>query len=104
MTVKIAPAPPDAARALLEASHALMQSLFPAQSNHYLSIDDLADPSVRFLVAREGDEVLGCGALALKGGYGEVKSMFTHEAARGRGIADQVLHRAETRMVARSRR
>lgn len=77
--------------ALLRASHALMQELFPAESNHYLSVDDLCRPDIRFFLAREDDEVLGCGALAIRDGYGEVKSMFTTEAARGRGVGDRVL-------------
>ena len=42
MTAPIAIAPADPrtpqATALLEASHLLMQSMFPAESNHYLSI------------------------------------------------------------------
>jgi len=82
---------PEEARPLLEASHALMIELFPAESNHYLSIDDLKTPEIRFFVAEDDGKILGCGALAIKAGYGEVKSMFTHEAARGQGIADAVL-------------
>ena len=84
-------APPETARPLLEASHALMESLYPSESNHYLSLSELSAPNIRFLVAQEKDAVLGCGALAIKPGYGEVKSMFTARSARGRGVADAVL-------------
>ena len=89
--VRVSPGKPEEARALLEASHALMERLFPSESNHYLSLDELAVPSIRFFVARSGDDVVGCGAIALNDGYGEVKSMFTAESARGRGVADAVL-------------
>ncbi|MBI1418688.1 MAG: GNAT family N-acetyltransferase [Limimaricola sp.] len=82
-----------AARALLEQSHALMQALFPPEDNFFLPVDALAAPGIRFFVATEGDQTLGTGALALKDGYGEVKSMFTAEAARGRGVADAILTR-----------
>lgn len=83
------------ARALLRASHALMQSLFPPEDNFYLDIDALTAPDIRFFTARMGDHVLGTGALAIRVDYGEVKSMFVDEAARGRGVADALLRRIE---------
>ena len=83
------------ATALLKASHALMQSLFPPEDNFYLEIDELTAPHIRFFIARESDTTRGTGALAIKDGYGEVKSMFVDEAARGRGIADALLRRIE---------
>lgn len=81
--------------ALLEASHALMESLFPPEENHYLSIDALCVPDVHFFAAREGDAVLACGALKLQNTYGELKSMFTTEAARGKGAASAILSHIE---------
>ena len=83
------------ATALLQASHALMERLFPPEDNHYLSIDALCTPDIRFFIAREGDTVLGCAALANKGDYGEVKSMFVSEDARGKGVADALLRQLE---------
>lgn len=88
--------PRDAqATALLRASHALMQALFSAEDNHFLSIDDLCAPNVRFFVAKEGDTSLGCVALALKEGYAEIKSMFVHPDARGKGIAHKLMQAIE---------
>jgi len=84
-----------AATALLQASHALMQSLFPAESNHYLSVDALCTDDIRFFVAKVGGSVLGCGALALRDNYGEVKSMFVDPAARGSGLGIRLLKRIE---------
>ena len=83
------------ATALLAQHHALMQSLFPAESNHYLGAEALAAPDVRFLLATRGEQALGCAALALRAGYGEVKSMFVDPAARGTGLAAQLLDRLE---------
>ncbi len=88
------PKHPQAA-ALLKASHALMQSLFPPEDNFFLSIDDLCVPSIRFFTAREGNTILGTCALAIKEGYGEVKSMFVNPEARGRGIADALMRQIE---------
>ena len=95
--IKVIPGNPrDAqATALLRASHALMQSLFEAEDNHFLSIDDLCVPSIRFFVAKEGDKSLGCVALANKGGYAEIKSMFVHPDARGKGIAHKLMQKIE---------
>ncbi|EPX77274.1 GNAT family N-acetyltransferase [Litoreibacter arenae] len=81
--------------ALLQASHALMESLFPPEENHYLSIDALCVPEVHFFVARDDDTLLGCGAVKQIGTYGELKSMFTTEAARGKGAASAILTHIE---------
>ena len=84
-----------ASRALLSASHALMESLFPAEDNHYLSIDALCVPAVHFFVAKDGETTLGCGAIKTMDSYAEVKSMFTAEAGRGQGVASAILTRLE---------
>ncbi|WP_435140503.1 GNAT family N-acetyltransferase [Pseudopelagicola sp. nBUS_19] len=84
------------ATALLQASHALMQSLFSPEENHFLSIDELCAPEIQFFIAREGDKTLGCVALANHGDYGEVKSMFIDPAARGKGIGHKFMRHLET--------
>lgn len=93
------PRTPGAA-ALLKQSHALMQSLFPAEDNFFLDIDQLCAPHITFFAARREGEILGTAALAdmrEKGGdYGEVKSMFVAEAARGLGVGASLLDRVET--------
>ena len=83
------------ASALLKQSHALMQSLFPPEDNFYLDIDRLVDPSIHFFAARKGADICGTGALAVKDGYGEVKSIFVAEDARGKGVADALLRQIE---------
>lgn len=88
------PAAPGAT-ALLRASHALMQKSFPAEENHHLSPEALGEPDITFYVARIGDQTLGTGALKLADGYGELKSMFVAEDARGKGIAAAILRQIE---------
>jgi putative acetyltransferase len=83
------------ATALLKQSHALMQSLFAPEDNFYLDIDDLAATNIHFYTARIGDEILGTGALMVTPCYGEVKSMFVSESARGKGIAAALLRQIE---------
>ncbi|QPM91046.1 GNAT family N-acetyltransferase [Pseudooceanicola algae] len=85
---------PEAVR-LLDASQALMKQLYKPEENNFLSHAALSRPDIRFFLARSGDEVLGCGALQIKSGYGEIKSFYTDEAARGRGVGSALLTRIE---------
>jgi putative acetyltransferase len=95
VTIRIGDPRHPEATALLKASHALMQALFPADANHYLSIDALCAPEIRFFVAELDDIAAGCGALAIRQDYGEVKSMFVDPAKRGAKIGKKLLDRIE---------
>lgn len=64
----------------------------PPESVHALSLASLESPDVTVWSAWDGDEVLGCGALKeLDASHGEVKSMRTRAAARGRGVGAAIL-------------
>ncbi len=78
-------------RALIEASQDLMRAMFRPEQNHFLPIEALAAPDIRFLVARDEEALLGCGALHVKPGYGELKSVFVRDAARGRGVGGALI-------------
>jgi len=101
--VIIAPESPAGADVLaLLAEHlADMHATSPPESVHALDLAALLAPGVTFLVARDDDgRLLGCGALSElepttpgHAGHGEVKSMRTAGAARGRGVAGAVLDR-----------
>jgi len=78
---------------LLTQHHALMQSLFPAEANHYLVDEALCHPSIHFIGARVDGIYQACGAIQSQNGYSEIKSMFTAPKARGMGLADLVLGR-----------
>jgi putative acetyltransferase len=80
--------------ALIRALDDFHLGIYPAEANHFLDIETLVLPEVRFLVARRAGEALGCGALWVKAGeYGEVKRMFLKPEARGLGIGRQILAR-----------
>ena len=89
------------AKALLEASHALMQELFTPDANHFLSLDALAAPDIAFFVARLDGRAVGCGALAIRDGYGEIKSMFVDPDTRRAGVAAGLIGRLEAEAIAR---
>lgn len=93
----IEPATPlsDDVAALLRESQSLMESLFPSDENHYLSLEELAAPGVHFFVGRKAGQVVGTAALVEKPGYGEIKSMFVAETARGQGVADAMMRQLE---------
>mgnify|MGYP000274135170 CR=1 FL=1 len=83
------------ASALLDASQGLMRRLFNPEENHFLSHEALAKPDIRFFTARDGAEMLGTAALKLCDGYGEVKSFFVTDAARGKGVGAAMLRQIE---------
>lgn len=79
------------ATALLRESHALMEELFPPEDNAHLSIDALCEEGIHFFVARLDSRIVGTAALAEKGSYVELKSMFVAQSARGLGAADKMM-------------
>jgi putative acetyltransferase len=82
--------------ALIRQSDALMQSLYPAESNHLVDVESLAAINVHFLVAREQGRALGCGAFVLgEAGQAEMKRVFVAPAARGKGIARVLMEALE---------
>jgi putative acetyltransferase len=72
--------------ALLRQSHKMMQGLYETHEDHSLSIDDLCHKDIRLLGAKTKGGYIGCAALALREGYGEIKSMFADPNHRGKGI------------------
>jgi putative acetyltransferase len=86
------PAQPDVVE-LLRHGEAFSAGLYPPESNHHLSLDALRRAEVRFFVARDADgKALATGALVLHDNWAEIKRTWVEEAARGRGIARQLLN------------
>jgi putative acetyltransferase len=69
-----------------------MLAASPPESCHFLPIEGLRDPSVSVWSMWEEGRLIGCGALKdLGDGTGEIKSMHTREALRGRGLGRVML-------------
>jgi putative acetyltransferase len=95
------PARPDVF-ALLDEHLRNMQELSPPESVHALDVSKLKSPEITFWTVRDGELLLGCGALKeLDPTHGEVKSMRTPVALRRRGAGCAVL--AHIVRVARER-
>jgi len=82
-------------RRLIKELDALQLSLYPAESNHLLDIETLAQPRMRFVSANVDGEVLGCGGIWLHDDYAEVKRVYVSPAARGLGLAKKIMARLE---------
>jgi GNAT superfamily N-acetyltransferase len=81
--------------ALLAASERFSAAHYPPESNHMLPLADLLRPDVRFFVARRAGAALGCGALKVGDGEGELKRFIVFDHARGEGVAGLILARVE---------
>lgn len=79
-------------RALLAEHLADMHATSPAESVHALDLSGLSGPDVIVWTVWDADAVLGIAALKqLSPDHGELKSMRTSSAVRGRGVASSLL-------------
>ncbi len=77
---------------LLDDHLADMYATSPPESVHALDVSGLQHPDVTFWALAEGEQLLGCVALKqLDPRHGELKSMRTDAAARGRGFGRLLL-------------
>lgn len=78
--------------ALLRLHLTRAQAVTPPESVHALGLAALQRPEISFWAAWDGEALLGVGALKqLTPCHGEVKSMHTAEAMRGRGVGSAML-------------
>lgn len=89
------PRHPDVIR-LLTLSDAYAASLYPAESNHMLPLEELEAANVSFFIARNESAILGCAALVqYEDGSAEIKRMFVDEQARGLKLGKRLLDALE---------
>ncbi len=88
---------PDTLRLVAELD-AYLGGLYPAESNHGLTTEQLARPNVRLFLVRHAGEALGCGAFVNVGGaYAEIKRMYVRPASRGLKLGRRLLEFVEDR-------
>lgn len=77
---------------LLQRHLDLMHAASPPESVHALDPAELDTPDVAFFTLREGEAVLGMGAIKrIDAAHAEIKSMHVVAEARGRGLARVLL-------------
>ncbi|KFG96871.1 GCN5 family acetyltransferase [Burkholderia paludis] len=86
--------------ALIADLDAYQDTLYPPESRHVVDIASLKQANVLFAVARDGDgQAVGCGAIVLHPGFGELKRMYVSPRGRGQGIARTLMARLESRAI-----
>ena len=82
----------DDAMLLITELEAQLDPLYPRESRHGLSIEQLLAQDVAFFLLRANGEPAGCGGVKLFGDdYGEVKRMYVRPQFRGSGFARMML-------------
>jgi len=94
----------DDIRHLVAELNAYMIPLTPREFQFQLTVEQMAEPSVTLLVARdETGRAVGMGALKDHGeGLGEVKRMYTLPEVRGQRVGAAILKRIEEEASARN--
>ncbi|HKS70758.1 MAG TPA: GNAT family N-acetyltransferase, partial [Ktedonobacterales bacterium] len=90
----ITPERPDTDDAILLITEleAQLDPLYPRESRHGLSVEQLLAQDVAFFLLRANGQPVGCGGVKLFGGdYGEVKRMYVRPRFRGSGFARMML-------------
>ena len=91
-------------RAILDASDAFYDGLYPAESNHIESVDDLKKPGVLLIGCRLDGILVASAAAQLMdddGEYAEIKRVFVFDAYRGRGLSAKIMVYLETELQKR---
>ncbi|SCX67326.1 GNAT family N-acetyltransferase [Variovorax sp. EL159] len=92
MTIALeSPDQPDVIQ-LIDDLDAYQKPLYPPECHYGIDIAALSAAHVLFAVARdEAGTAIGCGAIVMEPGYGELKRMYVRPENRGQGIAAKVL-------------
>jgi putative acetyltransferase len=95
MSAIITPERPDTADAiiLITELEAHLDPLYPRESRHGLSVEQLIAEAVAFFLLRSNGTPAGCGGIKLFGtAYGELKRMYVRPQFRGSGFGRLMLN------------
>ena len=82
----------DEVRTLIAELNAVLLTLSPPEACYHLTVEEMAEPTVTVWIARDGDTIIGCGALKRHfETVGEVKRMFTRPTVRGQRVGSALL-------------
>jgi putative acetyltransferase len=95
MTTTITQERPDTvdAQALIAELEGELAPLYPSESRHGYSVEQLLAEGIAFFLIRENDAPAGCGGVKFFGTeYGEIKRMYVRPQFRGLGLAKRMLN------------
>jgi putative acetyltransferase len=107
MTLLVHPTSSGNARALFASSDAHVAALYPAESNHLVSAEELSRAPNLLLGAFTQDSPttpIGCVGLLVAGqepGTAEIKRLFVESASRGVGVAQALMDHLEAEATQR---
>ena len=78
------------------------EPMYPPESNHLDSLEELSKTSVDFLAAYADSEICGIGAVKVMSDYGEIKRLYIPENHRGKGVAKELVEELENCLIKRS--
>ena len=84
---------------LIEQLDAYQSLLYPPESNHLESIDEMSKSNAFFIAAYSGSEICGIGSVKLIDDYGEIKRVYVPSNQRGKGIARAIMEELESYLV-----
>ena len=91
-------------QALIAASDAFYDGLYPEESNHLEARDDLDKSNVLFFGCRVDGKLVASGAAKLMdddGDYAEIKRVFVLDAYRGQGLSAKIMNYLESELQRR---
>lgn len=86
---------PAEAMDLIRELDAYQESLYPPESNHLESVDQLRRTNVEMFACERDGEIVAIGAVKLMDTYGEVKRVYVPPRHRGKGLAKAIMVRIE---------
>ena len=91
-------------RRLIAASDAFYDGLYPPESNHLTSSEDLKSDEVIFVGCRVNRQLAASGAAVIMnddGHYAEIKRVFVLDRHRGQGLSTAIMSHLETELARR---